>query len=97
MHESREQRKTEQRVGHSNCSMMSQYTRTFVGRCIRESVSHLIGISAQIHVLKEFLVKHPISSRVNFDTDIIQVIRGKQFGELGPWNQNGTCFTRGEF
>lgn len=43
------------------------------------------------------LALHPISKCVNFDTDITGLISDKQFGELGPWNQNWTCFTLGEF
>lgn len=34
------------------------------------------------------LTLHPISKCVNFDTDITGLISDKQFGELGPWNQN---------
>lgn len=34
------------------------------------------------------LASHPVSKCVNFDTDITGLISDKQFGELGPWNQN---------
>lgn len=32
--------------------------------------------------------RHHINKCVTFDTDIIQFVREKQFGEWGPWNQN---------